>query len=230
MKGDGKRVPGSGNSVCEGPEGRDEKLTSGPDPRVRLAVERAYPGVGGGRQWSQPTGICGPGDTLHSSPRAVGTRGKDFNQSDGKVRCGFRTFWIGRSLSCELTPARAELEQGLRWSRGYVNVPGEARSERASWRRRPEQRREALSHPAKSPRARERQERRWLPSPAFLLCLHPQLTVDGHLVQPAGLAQLTAGYTLEQACVLGAGGCQEQGVGGQEPGTDRRTERRLAAE
>lgn len=53
--------------------------------------------------------------------------------------------------------------------------------------------------------------------------LPPRLTEDSHPVEPSGLAHLVACYTLKLGRVLRARGCEEQGVGGQEPGMDRQT-------
>lgn len=90
-------------------------------------------------QWSQPTGdLVGPADTLHSILRTVCSRERDFNQGDDKVRLGFRTFWIGRGLSCEFARARD-------CARARVCQVGRAGSERASWRRWPLQHRRLRS-------------------------------------------------------------------------------------
>lgn len=56
--------------------------------------------------------LAGPGDTLHFILRTLGSRESDFNQGDHKVGFGFRTFWIGRGLSCR--PARARDCAGAR--------------------------------------------------------------------------------------------------------------------
>ena len=60
----------------------------------------------------------GPGDTLHSILRAMGSRGgRNFNQGDGKVRSGFRTFWIG-----ERPLPRAPKCHEQCWGQGGVSV------------------------------------------------------------------------------------------------------------
>lgn len=108
---------------------------------------------------------------------------------------------------------RARTCQGLCWSWGYVGVGGVGSI------------REGLLEEVARAAQEGREAAAQVAGPSCLLPLPPpQLTVDGHLVPPAGLAHLIAHHALKLGCVLGAGGCEEQGVGGQEPGTDRQTD------
>lgn len=148
-------------------------------------------------------------DTLHSILRAV-EGGISTRVTDDSVRSGFGTFWVGeRPL---LHAPRCE-------QLGYASV-GRAGSERASWRRRPTQHSSQLE-----PLPAESVPRRGggCPRPGFLRCPPPGLTVNGHPVEPAGFAHLVAHHALKWGRVLGAGVCEEQGTGGQEPGPDRQT-------
>lgn len=91
----------------EGPEVRSKMLAN--ITGSQREVGHGVGGTWGGVRQSQPTGDrVGPGDTLHSILRAVGSAGGECSQGDDKVRFGFRTFWTGERTLFQ-TPTRQEL-------------------------------------------------------------------------------------------------------------------------
>ena len=116
----------------------------------------------GGRGSVEPAHreICGPGDTLHSIPRAVALGGGILTRVRTRSDLDLEPSGLG-----EFSPVSLHMP-GLRWSHGYVNVGG-ARSERASRRRWPMQHGKASRHPAQSLQVRAPGEEvaplSWLP-------------------------------------------------------------------